>query len=188
MQRSGLGRERAEAASTGIRPTADIRCEDMGLCLKPIAPRGTFTLRSTRGDKVAAAEGVAADRASVAFWLISGFIRRLMTEIDEAARLDGANHFTVVWRIIASVIRPGLAATALICGILAFDEFLLASSFSSDASSCTLPSRSRSSWANGLSISARRRWRRSPEIAPVYLIRLFAQRWPVGGLTCGSIK
>jgi multiple sugar transport system permease protein len=124
----------------------------------------------------------------VAFWLLSGFVRRLPQEIDEAAWLDGAGHLTVVWRIIAPMIAPGLVATALICGILAFDEFLLASSFSNDPSSRTLPVAIALFQGERLVNFGQMAVASITGIIPVYLIGLFAQRWLVGGLTTGSIK
>jgi multiple sugar transport system permease protein len=114
--------------------------------------------------------------------------RAVPTEIEEAAWLDGAGHFTVVWRIIAPMIGPGLAATALICGILAFDEFLLASSFSNDASSRTLPVAIALFQGERLVNFGQMAVASLTGIIPIYLIGLFAQRWLVSGLTAGSIK
>jgi multiple sugar transport system permease protein len=124
----------------------------------------------------------------VAFWLLSGFLRRLPIEIDEAAWLDGAGHLTVVWRIIAPMMAPGLAATALICGILAFDEFLLASTFSNDPSTRTLPVAIALFQGERLVNFGQMAVASITGIIPVYLIALFAQRWLVGGLTAGGIK
>ena len=124
----------------------------------------------------------------VAFWLLSGFIRRLPIEIDEAAWLDGAGHLTVVWRIIAPMMTPGLAATALICGILAFDEFLLASSFSNDPSTRTLPVAIALFQGERLVNFGQMAVASVTGIVPVYLIALLTQRWLVGGLTVGGIK
>jgi multiple sugar transport system permease protein len=124
----------------------------------------------------------------VAVWLLSGFIRPLPHEIAEAARLDGAGHFTTLWRIIAPMIAPGIAATALICAILAYDEFLLASAFTNDAASRTLPV--------GVSLFQGERLVNFGQMAvasltgiiPVYFIGLVAQRWLVGGLVAGGVK
>jgi multiple sugar transport system permease protein len=102
--------------------------------------------------------------------------------------LDGAGHITVVWRIIAPMVAPGLAATALICGILAFDEFLLASSFSNDPSSRTLPVAIALFQGERLVNFGQMAVASLTGIIPIYLIALFAQRWLVGGLTMGGIK
>ncbi|MDC2956523.1 ABC transporter permease subunit, partial [Streptomyces gilvifuscus] len=46
--------------------------------------------------------------------------------ILEAAEVDGANLLTVLWRVVAPVAMPGLAATALICFIFSWNEFMFA--------------------------------------------------------------
>lgn len=124
----------------------------------------------------------------VAFWLLSGFLRRVPVEIDEAAKIDGASYFTIVFRLIAPVMAPGLAATGLICGILAYDEFLLASAFSNDEGSRTLPVAIALFQGERLINFGQMAVASLTGIIPVYLIGLFAQRWLIGGLTAGSIK
>jgi multiple sugar transport system permease protein len=83
---------------------------------------------------------------------------------------------------------PGLAATAFICGILAFDEFLLASSFSNDASTRTLPVAIALFQGERLVNFGQMAVASITQIAPVYLIALFARRWLVGGPTVGGVK
>lgn len=124
----------------------------------------------------------------VAFWLLAGFLRRVPVEIDEAARLDGAGHFTILSRLIAPIMAPGLAATGLICGILAYDEFLLASAFSNDEGSRTLPVAIALFQGERLINFGQMAVASLTGIVPVYLIGLFAQRWLIGGLTAGSVK
>ena len=47
-------------------------------------------------------------------------------EIIEAAQVDGARLPTILFRIIGPVAVPGIAATALICFIFSWNEFLFA--------------------------------------------------------------
>ena len=47
-------------------------------------------------------------------------------ELERAAQVDGASLITILRRIIMPVIMPGLAATALICFIFSWNEFLFA--------------------------------------------------------------
>jgi multiple sugar transport system permease protein len=115
----------------------------------------------------------------VAFWLLSGFLRRLPPEIDEAAWMDGAGHVTVICRIIAPMLTPGLVA---------YDEFLLASAFSNDESSRTLPVAIALFQGERLINFGQMAVASLTGILPVYLIGLFAQRFLIGGLTAGSIK
>lgn len=124
----------------------------------------------------------------VAFWLLSGFMRRVPVELDEAAKIDGAGYFTIIFRIVGPVMAPGLVATALICGILAYDEFLLASAFSNDEGSRTLPVAIALFQGERLINFGQMAVASLTGIVPVYLIGLFAQKWLIGGLTAGSVK
>ena len=62
----------------------------------------------------------------IAIWMLRSFLLEVPREIIEAAQVDGARLPTVLTRIIAPVVMPGLAATALICFIFAWNEFLFA--------------------------------------------------------------
>ncbi|MER6565517.1 carbohydrate ABC transporter permease [Streptomyces sp. NPDC001093] len=53
----------------------------------------------------------------IAVWMMRSFLAEVPKEILEASEVDGANLFTVLWRIVAPVAMPGLAATSLICFI-----------------------------------------------------------------------
>lgn len=83
---------------------------------------------------------------------------------------------------------PGIAATGLICGILAYNEFLLASAFSNDEASRTLPVAIALFQGERLINFGQMAVASLMGIIPVYLIGLFAQRWLIGGLTAGSVK
>jgi len=124
----------------------------------------------------------------VAFWLLSGFIRRVPQEIDEAAWLDGAGHGTVLVRIIAPLVAPGLVAAGLICAILAYDELLLASVFTYDAGSRTLPVAISLFQGDRLVNFGQMAAASLTGIVPVYLAGLFMQKWLVGGLAAGGVR
>ena len=62
----------------------------------------------------------------IAIWMLRSFLLEVPREIIEAAQVDGASLITILRRIIMPVIMPGLAATALICFIFSWNEFLFA--------------------------------------------------------------
>jgi sorbitol/mannitol transport system permease protein len=62
----------------------------------------------------------------IAIWMLRSFLLEVPVEIIEAAQVDGANLFTILRRVIMPIIAPGLAATALICFIFSWNEFLFA--------------------------------------------------------------
>ncbi len=64
-------------------------------------------------------------------WLLRSFMLELPHELVEAARVDGANMLHELTRIVIPLITPGIAATALISVIFAWNEFFYAVNFTS---------------------------------------------------------
>jgi sorbitol/mannitol transport system permease protein len=62
----------------------------------------------------------------IAVWMLRSFLLEVPREVIEAAQVDGAGLVTILRRVIGPIIAPGLAATALICFIFAWNEFLFA--------------------------------------------------------------
>jgi sorbitol/mannitol transport system permease protein len=62
----------------------------------------------------------------LAVWMMRSFLLEVPREVLEAGEVDGASLFTSIRRIILPIVSPGLAATALICFIFAWNEFFLA--------------------------------------------------------------
>ena len=62
----------------------------------------------------------------IAVWMLRSFLLEVPAEVIEAARVDGASFFRQMRSVIVPIIGPGLAATALICFIFAWNEFFLA--------------------------------------------------------------
>ncbi len=61
-----------------------------------------------------------------ALWLLIAYFETIPREIDEAARVDGASHFGVYWRVILPLAAPGLVTAAIFSFLGAWNEFLLA--------------------------------------------------------------
>jgi N,N'-diacetylchitobiose transport system permease protein len=64
-----------------------------------------------------------------AIWMLRGFVAAIPDELEEAAQLDGANRFTILWRILFPLVAPGLAATSVFSFITAWNDFLFARTF-----------------------------------------------------------
>ncbi|WP_414720454.1 carbohydrate ABC transporter permease [Streptomyces sp.] len=62
----------------------------------------------------------------IAVWMMQSFLSEVPVALIEAAQLDGARLPTVLGRVIAPVVGPGIAATALICFIFSWNEMLFA--------------------------------------------------------------
>jgi sorbitol/mannitol transport system permease protein len=62
----------------------------------------------------------------IAVWMLRSFLLEVPSAIIEAARVDGAGLLRQMRSVILPIISPGVAATALICFIFAWNEFFLA--------------------------------------------------------------
>ena len=59
-------------------------------------------------------------------WILQSFIVQVPIQLEEAARMDGANPFQVFYLVVLPIIKPGLAAAAIFTFRIAWNEFLLA--------------------------------------------------------------
>ena len=62
----------------------------------------------------------------LAVWMMRSFFAEVPRELIEAADIDGARLFNQLRAVILPIVAPGLAATALLCFIFAWNEYFLA--------------------------------------------------------------
>ncbi len=62
----------------------------------------------------------------IAVWMMRSFLAEVPVEMLEAAAVDGAGLIRTLRRVVAPVVMPGIAATALICFIFSWNELLFA--------------------------------------------------------------
>jgi multiple sugar transport system permease protein len=74
-----------------------------------------------------------------AIWMLLGFVRDLHPAYEEAARIDGAGQGRVLADIVLPIIGPGIAATAILVAVAAWNEFLFAFLFVQSPANFTLP-------------------------------------------------
>jgi multiple sugar transport system permease protein len=63
---------------------------------------------------------------SLVVWMMRGFFADIPREIDEAAQMDGHTRAGMFLRVLLPLAAPGMAATAVLCFILSWNEFLYA--------------------------------------------------------------
>ena len=63
---------------------------------------------------------------SLVVWMMRGFFADIPREIDEAAMMDGHSRGGMFLKVLVPLAAPGLAATAVLCFILSWNEFLYA--------------------------------------------------------------
>lgn len=69
--------------------------------------------------------------------LLRSFLVAIPKEIDEAARIDGANELQTAVRVVLPLARPGFLTVGIVVGLAAYNELLFAVTFISEPS--TLP-------------------------------------------------
>jgi len=62
----------------------------------------------------------------IALWMMRSFLAEVPREILEAAEVDGAGLIRLLWSVVRPIAMPGVAATALICIIFSWNEFMFA--------------------------------------------------------------
>ncbi len=124
----------------------------------------------------------------VAIWLLDGFVRKVPKEIEEAAWLDGLGTWASLRRVVLPLISPGVAAAALICFFLSYNEFLFALSFAQDSSAQTLPVLLSLFQGDKNVEFGQQAVVSLIGIAPVYVLAVAAQRRLVAGLSSGALK
>jgi len=121
-----------------------------------------------------------------AIWLLKGMIDSIPTSLDEAARVDGASTFGIIWRVILPLIAPGVASAAFLTWIFAWNEFLFAVSLTSvKARTITTGSAEfltvvGTAWGEMAAMGI-------ITIIPAILFLGFIQRYIVEGLTFGAV-
>jgi sorbitol/mannitol transport system permease protein len=73
----------------------------------------------------------------LAIWMLRSFMGEIPREITDAVRVDGAGRLRELVLIVVPLIKPGVASTALLCAIFAWNEYFLAVNLTSTNS--TLP-------------------------------------------------
>ncbi|MFC0309543.1 carbohydrate ABC transporter permease [Gallibacterium trehalosifermentans] len=123
-----------------------------------------------------------------AVWLLVGFFQTVPIEIEEAAKIDGANKFTVFFKIVLPLVAPGIVATAIYTFINAWNEFLYALILVNDTSKMTVAVALRSlngaeilDWGDMMAASVL-------VVLPSVLFFCFIQNKIAGGLSEGSVK
>ncbi len=122
----------------------------------------------------------------LAIWMIRSFMIELPRELLEAARIDGASPLREMTSIILPLIKPGLASTALLCFIFAWNEYFLAVNFTNTIG--TLPVFLQKFLSFGKLYTAQVAAVATLVNIPVVAAGWMAQKSLVRGLTFGAVK
>jgi N,N'-diacetylchitobiose transport system permease protein len=122
-------------------------------------------------------------------WVMRGFFLAIPGEIEEAAQIDGAGPWRILFSVLFPLVVPGVIATSIFAFIAAWNDYLFAYTFMQDESRYTLPVWL-ASFANphtgtdfGGQMAASVLFS-----APVVVFFLVIQRNLVAGMSAGAVK
>jgi len=129
----------------------------------------------------------------VTVWVLVSFLRQVPIEIEDAAKVDGASFFPLLWHIILPVIRPGLATMFLINFIAGWNEFFIPLVFARGPDSKVITMALSEAQLIGSSTQFYADWGNMAAVAilatiPVFVITFLFQRQIVEGITNGVFK
>lgn len=123
----------------------------------------------------------------LAVWMLRSFFSEVPRELIEAAQIDGAGLRGQLTSVILPIVAPGLAATALLCLIFAWNEFFLAVQLNPvDAS--TVPIWVTSNVSTRGNFIAKLSAASTLACIPVVVAGWVAQKRMIRGLAMGAIK
>jgi len=121
-------------------------------------------------------------------WMMRGFFVEVPRDLEEAAMVDGDSRLGAFRRIVLPLVTPGLAATAVFCLVVSWNEFLFALVMTQTDDAMTLPvgiagrvTQYGIKWGamSAASIVA---------IVPILTFALAVQKYLVRGLSLGAVK
>jgi multiple sugar transport system permease protein len=120
-------------------------------------------------------------------WVLRSFCRDLPVELEEAATLEGWSRLQVFRRVVFPLLRNGIVATAVLCFIFAWNEFLFAFMLGGKAVQTLPVSIPKLITSQGV------RWGEMAVVGmtallPVLAVVFVLQRHIVRGLTLGAVK
>ena len=123
----------------------------------------------------------------LAVWMLRSFFGEVPRELIEAAQIDGSSLTKQITAVILPIVAPGIAATALLCVIFAWNEFFLAVQLN-PASASTVPIWVTSNVSTRGNFLAKLSAASTLAVLPVVLAGWIAQKRMIRGLAMGAIK
>jgi ABC-type glycerol-3-phosphate transport system permease component len=121
-------------------------------------------------------------------YLLTTFFRTLPKELFEAARIDGAGDFLILWRIVLPLSLPALLTLVVVNALYVWNDLLIAVLFLQDDAKRTLMA--------GISVFQGRYENQIPLVmagmviasAPMMILYIAFQKYFIRGLMAGAVK
>lgn len=122
-------------------------------------------------------------------WMMKGFCDTVPSELEDAARVDGASRLQALYQILVPVILPGVVAVGLFTFLTAWNELLFALTLTTSTDMRTIPpgfvltyiGEFQDRWPDLMAASV-------VVSLPVVILFTLFQRQLVRGLTAGAVK
>jgi len=121
-------------------------------------------------------------------FLLRGFFEGIPKDLEESALIDGAGQWTIFWRIVIPLSRPGLAVVTIFTFLYAWDEFPWAHVAIKETSRRTLPiaialfqSQHLTEWGQVFAASI-------VAVIPVVVVFVIFQRYFIRGISTTGLK
>lgn len=125
----------------------------------------------------------------VGTWTLKSYFDTLPSSLIESAKIDGANHFTIMGRIIFPMAVPGMISIAIYGFVWSWNDLLYSMTLVTDPAKRTLApglvmtflGEQSTNWSAMMSASV-------IAAIPVTVLFVFLQRYFIAGLTSGAVK
>jgi multiple sugar transport system permease protein len=122
-------------------------------------------------------------------WFLRGFIENIPGQLEEAALIDGCSRGGVLWHVTVPLVRPGIAAVAIIVFLSVWNDYLVGITLTSSEEMrlvqvglvALTQTGFGAPWGLFMAYAM-------VAFAPVLILFLGLQRWFVSGLTSGGLK
>lgn len=123
----------------------------------------------------------------LAVWMLNSFFGEVPRELIEAAQMDGTSLRGQIVEVMLPIVAPGIAATALLCFIFAWNEYFLAVQLN-PADATTVPVWVTSFVSTRGNFLAELSAASTLAVLPVVVAGWIAQKRMIRGLSLGAIK
>ncbi|MFQ5822802.1 MAG: carbohydrate ABC transporter permease [bacterium] len=120
-------------------------------------------------------------------WIIRGYFEDISVEIEQAAKLDGYSWWGVFTKIAIPLVKPGLASTAILAFIFAWNNFIFGlilgakETFPTTVGTLGFISYESVLWGQMAAATV-------ITILPPLILAIFIQKYLVRGLTLGAVR
>lgn len=131
---------------------------------------------------------LAATSMPIAVFLMRTYFLAIPKELEEAAIIDGANTWQVLWHVMRPIVSPGLVTVGTIVGLQTWNEYLISSTFlqGQDSFTATLGFLSMNgSYSSDMGVLMAAA---VIMIFPIVIFFISIQRQFIDGVTSGAVK